>query len=312
MGRGKKANTLLDAFERCLKSGRFSRAGNEYVICCPFCDDTKGHHYVNVQKRVSYCFRNNCKISVSFRHQLTGHSVRNLLETKLVSGSSQITSQDAVDVNCPLFPIMELKGSSKNWALKSSVGHIYDYCISRGMTHKQIVKYRISAKPFENRVYFPYWNKRGDFIFWMGRALGKQEPKTVEKKGAVKPLFGRHANWVSDGPVVLVEGVFDHFATPMSYALMGSSITTSQIKCLIMDKVKKVFVIGDPDADTSAQSICKRLMSSYITAYPVQLVGTSKDPADLGIEKMSRVVGVLTTLPNMARPQQLRVNVAKL
>ncbi len=96
-------------------------------------------------------------------------------------------------------------------------------------------------------------------------------------------MFGRHVNWVSNGPVVLVEGVFDHFATPTrSYALMGSNITPDQIKRLIKDNVEKVFVIGDPDADSAAQGICKKLLDYYVLAFMVQLAGTNKDPADLG------------------------------
>ncbi len=310
MGRKRDAKILLDAFEQALKSGDFTNNGEEYVISCPFCDDHQGNFYLNVSKKIGHCFRARCEVGVSFKSQLVGHSVRGYLQTNLPSISSPKNIQE-VDVNYPLVPIMSAKGEHRIWALKTSIGRVYDYCITRGMTHKQIADYKVSAKPFESRAYFPYWDSQGDIVFWMGRALGNQMPKTTEKRGTSKPLYGRHVKkWGSDESIVLVEGVFDHFATIGSYALMGSSISTEQVRGLLRDDIGRVFVIGDPDADSSVQRICGKLLKSCILAYPVQLAGTDKDPAELGPKIMGKVVSELTALPTMRRSQQLRVDVA--
>ncbi len=308
MGRNRDAKILLDALEQALKSGGFTQSSDEYVFNCPFCDDQSGNFYLNIAKKVGHCFRASCGKGVSFKQQFIGHSVRGYLQAGLTSASSPKNIHE-VDVNYPLIPIMDVKGDDKIWALKSSIGRVYDYCISRGMTHKQIVDYKVSAKPFESRAYFPYWDSQGDVIFWMGRALGSQMPKTTEKRGTSKPLYGRHVKkWGLNESIVLVEGVFDHFATLGSYAIMGSSISTEQVHTLFRDNVGRVFVIGDPDADGAVERICKKLLSSCILAYPVQLAGTDKDPAELGPKVMGKVVSELTALPIMRRSQQLRVD----
>jgi len=312
VGRKKNAKTLLDAFEKALKSGQFSKSGDEYVIHCPFCDDSTGHHYINLYKKMSYCFNSSCHASVIFTTFFAGHNVRNILATEISNRKHRDKGQEAIDLSCPLKPIFGHEASPLvSMPVQATIRKVYNYCLSRGMTHKQIEEYKVSFKPYEGRAYFPYWNGDGQTVFWMGRALGDQLPKTAEKRGSEKPLFGRHVKRIRNGPVVLVEGVFDHFATPNSYALMGSSITASQIAALIEDHIPRVFFIADPDASEAMQSMASALSGSHIEAYPVQLIGTTADPAELGREAMSKVVGELLKM-DLALPQVLRVSVDSL
>ena len=297
-------------FEKALKSGQFSKSGYEYVIRCPFCDDDKGSHYINIYKKVSYCFKMACHASVAFKSIFVGHSVRGLLSESFKLKYHKDNANEAIDLSSPFTPITgeTVDGVRLGVAVNSVMRKAYDYCITRGMTHKQIDEYKVSIKPYEGRAYFPYWNGSGETVFWMGRALGSQIPKTVEKRGSEKPLFGRHVKRIRNGPVVLVEGVFDHFVTPHSYSIMGSSITRLQISALLEDKISKVFCIADPDAGGAMQNIASDLADSHLEAYQVQLIGSSADPAELGRETMSKLVEELLN-KKLDRPQILRIGV---
>ena len=140
-------------------------------------------------------------------------------------------------------------------------------------------------------MYFPYWDEEGTLTFWMGRAMKTViEPKTIEPDNASKPLYGRHVTKLSGIlPPLLVEGVFDHFVTPSSYALMGSGITGSQIATLRLDGVRTVALLQDPDASESMKMNSKKMGKFGIKSHMVMLSG-DKDPAMIGANKMADIV----------------------
>ena len=114
---------------------------------------------------------------------------------------------------------------------------------------------------------------------------------------------------IDDATFILVEGVFDHVQTPNSYALMGIHITRSQIRDLKEDNIKRVFIIGDPDSSRMSLGVSKILLENYIQAFPVQLLNTDKDPADLGLQFMRRLVEELMNRPKVRRSTILRLDV---
>tara|TARA_Y100000310_G_scaffold241651_1_gene245690 strand:+ start:3587 stop:4531 length:945 start_codon:yes stop_codon:yes gene_type:complete len=310
MGRKQRNKLLLDKLKVCLLSGDFSRSDNELIIKCPFCSDEKGHCYVNCQKKVSFCFK--CRTSTQFKTSLQGHTVKSLLYAYGKKQGNKVFAYDN-----PIMPetafvsIMSIVGEEPRASIGSAVRieRAYDYCIKRRLTIRQIQQYRISVKPFDSRVYFPVWNEEEKITFYMGRTTINQIPKTIEMKNSSKPLYGRHIEKVQGDTVILVEGVFDHFATPKSYALMGIHITRSQIKTLRDDDVKRVFVVGDPDSSKLSVGVSRLLLANHIQAFPVQLIGTKLDPADLGRKIMSKLVDKLVSLPETKRSTIIRISI---
>ena len=131
-----------------------------------------------------------------------------------------------------------------------------------------------------------------DVIYWMGRSLIEDDIKTLEPRNTTKPLFGRHVFKLPGPDVFLVEGVFDHFQTPKSYALMGTNLNDLQLDQLKRDGIRRVFLVFDPDANKAMDRTTQKLAKAGITAISCRLPGTL-DPGDLGSGIMSpfRMIG---------------------
>jgi hypothetical protein len=182
----------------------------------------------------------------------------------------------------------------------------YKYALSRGVTPAQVVDYKLSVKPLDGRLWFPVWDTGGTVHFRMGRVIGDDPGiKTIEEGDGSKPLYGSHVRSPS-GFVALVEGVFDHFATPDSYATMGSHVSPSQLETMLgwqtTGQVRSFIGLYDPDAKDKARSQCLYLRKSGLNASVCFLEGTDADPAELGVGVMKQAIRWLRSF----RPEQLQ------
>lgn len=288
----------------CIKSGAADIHQDEAGMPCPNsgCDDEGGHFSINTRKGLFNCYK--CHFSGSILSIIS----RNRSEWLLAVGTPRGTKsppKGRVFPFCgtPLYVLQQgglsedkKKGAApKPFSAKTAAIQAYraeEYCLKRGMTREQIAEYRVSIKSLDPRIYFPYWNEEGELTFWMGRAINDVvEPKTTEPTDSVKPLFGRHVKRL-ERLVVLVEGVFDHFVTPSSYALMGSGITGEQISQLMLDGIKRVFLLQDPDA-AEVMTINSRKLGQFNIKAHICMLGGNRDPAEIGAEIMRKVVSEL-------------------
>jgi len=287
--------TVYDHVIDCLRSGVCDFKKDEISMRCPNCGDEKGHFSLNSRSGLYNCFK--CHVAgtikpilvrnrqewaeITRRHPdiLTG-CPRDAPGICPVAWNPLIGHQDPH----PLSGLSSLEYSQRARAIR--------YCLKRGMTKRQIKRYHVCTKPFDSRVYFPYWNECGEVIFWTGRAVTETvKPKSIEMEGSEKPLFGRHVK-ARRTEVVLVEGVFDHFVTPDSYAIMGSEVTISQMLQLREDGIKRIFLILDPDAGQQSQRIAQKLAKFRFDVFPV-IINDWRDPAKMGRQKMSSIVNTV-------------------
>lgn len=277
-----------------LRAGTANVRGDEIGVVCPnsTCDDEGGHFSVN-RKGMFNCYK--CHLSGTLLPIISRNRSEwlSLLRTPH-DGYCPSTGRGFPVCGTPIAEVDRggVPRHKKGDALVMTALAAKEYCLRRGMTNEQITKYRVSVKAFDPRVYFPYWNESGELTFWMGRATRTVvEPKTIEPSDSQKPLYGRHVRTVS-GLVVLVEGVFDHFVTPDSYALMGSNITGTQIAMLRLDHIKEVVLLQDPDAGAVMRDNARKLGKFGIKAHIAVLHG-DRDPADHGRKVMAGVVSSL-------------------
>lgn len=269
-----------------------SMGGGEILMVCPGCGDEM-HFSVNVRKGVFNCFK--CEIGGNIRYEIQ----RNRQEW--LSLTSRLPSDTPSGYTGKARPICSLGGQAISVVVQdippdktpleyTAAVRAMKYCYKRGMTKEQIEEYKVCIKALDPRVWFPYWNEKGEVIFQMGRTMvDTVEPKTQNHpEGSELPLFGRHVH-VERDEVVLVEGVFDHFVTPSSYALMGSNITGPQIIQLREDDIKRVFLVLDPDASQQAVSAAQKLANFRFDVFPV-VIQNKKDPAELGRKWMDTVI----------------------
>ena len=260
---------------------------------CPDCGKQE-HFYVHPRKRLYHCFV--CGLGGKMPHDSRLKEYVMVLRTMRLwepESRSQTFQPDEAH-GAPLIP--DDAETAVSW-LKHDVRHLgrraaIEYLLGRGLTLDQIRRHKVYTKPLDPRVYFPVWEEDGSILYYCGRATSDDvKPKTLEPAGADKPLFGRHlGRQDDDGEVVLVEGIFDYFVTPHSYALMGSSVSRTQAMQLKSDGVDTVYLILDPDARDKSRREAQKLRKMGLIAHSVILEGTNEDPADLGEEIMRGLV----------------------
>lgn len=295
---------------------RVTANGNLYLPACPACGKPD-HFAVKIQTGAYNCFKCRTKGSLATDESsvVVWRTVRRMLGKSgryapgLAGSASPGGPEPGSDtVSRLLRPVMAgvvaTDAPRASRPLPGQSKRVIDYCLRRGMTPAQIRQYRVSSVDLSQRAYFPVWDESQQTIFWMGRSIDGSDPKTLEP-GWVKPLYGVHATaYPLKGQVVsLVEGVFDHFATPGSLALMGSSINPEQVAQMKLIRPKWVPVLLDPDAISKAFRISNLLWAAGIKSCPLRL-RAEKDPADIGFEKMAEVVARIERLPMPTRPSQ--------
>ncbi|MCK5606671.1 hypothetical protein KAR91_32515 [Candidatus Pacearchaeota archaeon] len=295
-----------------LSTGNFENNGDEFGMTCPGCGD-ESHFSVSTSGFYN-CYK--CSVGGSIAREIS----KNWQTWKRYSSKTQNQptrfgplSSTKLQLSSLTHVLRLVGGVSKNdrsWRSEgSAMTRAKVYCSGRGISFPQMDLYRVFIKPMDPRVYFPIWDENGDFTFTMGRGLFDSiEPKTLEwyRDTDKKPLFGRHVRPVQSD-VFLVEGVFDHLVTPMSYAVLGSSVVESQIRQLVEDGIKRVFIIFDPEAGEATEQARLRLVRRRFDVFPVVL-NTTSDPSKLGVEIMRRVVRTLIA-HSPSRPQTITLDV---
>lgn len=305
----KSSMEILKHILMSMRTGAYRRSDDEVTMQCPNCGDGGQHFSVNIIKRAYNCFK--CHIGGRLEHVIRAegsewNSIFNLTTGSYIGKTNPIVAEQTNISNNSVIKLLQC-GSSSHLCKLAKLA--YEYCLKRGMTEEQIEKYQLFVRPFEPRVFFPYWNQFGNVTFWMGRALNSNiHPKTIELTGTNKPLYGRHVTCVVD-EVVLVEGVFDHFATPNSYAVMGSSLTQAQVQQLVNDGVTRVFILFDVDAGSQMRLAAQKLAKARIDAYPLIIKSQQsvllKDPADIGRCGVTKIVNAAISKSCGLRPQSI-------
>lgn len=257
------------------------------------------HFYVNKDWYGFRCYRTGT--TGSFKDLVLANPVR-----WRALHAAERSQQELATVNydgfIPLDEATPRPGMPASW-----IGVAYEYCMKRGLTPADIVRYRVCLLPWEPYVYFPVWNDDGEVYWWFARLLpgfdeSPQVPKTKEPPSSSKPLFGSHVLKKTPEAVTLVEGVFDHVATPDSFATMGSFLSYTQIDKLrslyLTAQIDRVFLIRDPDAKDKARSEVLHIRRAGIPAVAVFIEDrANRDPNDLGHRVMAKIVQELRAIP---------------
>ena len=269
------------------------------VMRCPGCSK-EDHLYLHKTRLMYFCFK--CGLKGTEIGEVDGRRAEWRLFLSSLGEPREAPKKGQVDLGASMYPVTSgepPKGCPVQRAVR--------YLQSRGLTYAQMNRYMVSVRPLEGRVWFPYWVD-GEMTWAMGRAMGSQEPKTIDTT-TDKPLYGLHVHRPpARSDVFLVEGVFDHFATPGSLAVCGSTVSRAQCFDLYSLEPARVFVLFDPDAEEKALSASEQVRAAGMTCYPVLWRKNEKDPAELGRVLMGSLVeGVRKDAPVRQQALYLRV-----
>lgn len=304
--------TILEYVRRAVELGDYEVSGFRLLMRCPLpeCQEARKqeHFYVNREWYGWKCYRQGVQGSLRdlvLANPLLWAPVRSLDDR----GQARL-SADVHRLPDDLVPLTEV--SDRIFA--SHRRRAYEYALRRGISPAQIHDYKLAVKQADPRLWFPFWTPEGETVFRMGRLIETpgdppvEAIKTWDEGVPDKPLYGSHVRKPT-GFLALVEGVVDHFVTPHSCSLMGSTITTSQADTVEQwcrdGLVDRVFGLFDPDAKDKARREILKLRRRGVNAAACFLERTDSDPGKLGagvMGRVSRALGAVACSTLASRP----------
>ena len=168
-----------------------------------------------------------------------------------------------------------------------AMAYLQDRCVSMDDIIRYSIGYCEEGK-YQKRVLIPSYDKDGNLNFFAARAYVESFykymlppwPKTIIG-------FELFVNW--NEPITIVESPFNAITIRNNaIPLFGKTTPNILLKSIIENKVKRVNVCLDMDAEMDSVILCEKLLGYEIPTYYVEL--TKKDPNEIGFEKMTELI----------------------
>jgi DNA primase len=161
----------------------------------------------------------------------------------------------------------------------------------RKITLSEIVKYNIGyceSGDYAKKIIIPSYDDAGKLNYFVGRAYYEVDFKHKNPDHTKDCVgFELFINWSL--PLVLVEGAFDAIAVRRNaIPLFGKTISEDLRKKIIENKVTKLYICLDKDAQKQALEHAEYFMNNGVQVFFVDLF--EKDPAEIGFEEMSKLI----------------------
>ena len=238
----------------------------DFFRVCGYCggvlrSDTKGHMYVNVEKRVYNCKR--CDASGKLDPDEILKKYKSYKRTKA----------QTKDIDLFNFDIVTREAKS-----------VFAYALTR--LPKSIVrKYCRWSPQLLGRLIFPIYYK--ELLGYSARTILAEgrRPKylTSGPKSKMVYRFDEVEDWA-----VITEGTIDALSTPHGVCAFGKSVSEFQIK-LLSSKYNTLYIALDADAERTAKKLETKLKKMRVKVYRLQLP-EGEDPNSLGYEQMKKLI----------------------
>ncbi len=276
MSEDDKINILKDILGSYYREG-----GSQLLFKCPKCDHHKKKLSINIEKGLFKCW-------------VCDWSGRNLY--RIVRGYGSYHQKQTwrqfdqqTDVNHfaeKLFGVHEPERVQKidlpnnyislaNKVLPSTSQYPLNYLESRGITKKDILKWKIgycSQGEYSSRIVVPSFDLDGDVNYYVGRTYAGKWPKYTNPKISKNIIFN-HLYLDFDEDLVLTEGVFDAIkAGYNSVPLLGSTITEqSSLFREIVKNDTPVYLALDSDAKQKSNKLIRLFLKYGIEIYNIDV-----------------------------------------
>lgn len=258
-------------------------------VPCPFCSG-KGHHLgINTTGYGFFCWQCGEKGFITkFVAQVLGVSTSeawSVMRRFLLDGEVQPNLKTDIPVQTLVLPLRATKWTAP--ALRFIKRRKFK---SKPLEREFQVYPCIEPGNFKNRLIIPiYYNRR--LVTFTGRDFtGKSEAKyyNCPKDKSILPvrstLYG--IDDADKNTAILVEGPTDRWRLgKQSMALMGKTISDSQVHQLFLKNFREVFIVLDANEDESAQKIADRIRAFVKEVHIVSL--EEGDPGDLSNDEAS-------------------------
>ena len=286
-------NKIVNLLNRVLgDSGVKLKKQNEFMYWSPFITHHKRKLQVNIQTQKWHCWVSNTGGRNLFqlfkRVNASREQFNELVELVGEPQYSRVKKQDKKD-------LVRLPDEYKPlWNGGDGIvkRHALTYMYKRGFTDDDILKHNIGycdEGKYSNRIIIPSYDSDGGLNFFVGRDFYKSKLKYLNSFTSKDVIgFDLFINW--DEPIILCEGVFDAMSFKRNaIPLFGKTMSKRLHKKILQQKVKKVFLALDDDAQLDAMKISEKLMSEGIDVRKIDL--KNGDPNDIGFKKLTKMLG---------------------
>lgn len=271
--------------------------GEYYLVCCPYCDDTRHKLWINHRygADVEYGRRTNTHLAVCYKNNCTAHTgKREQLEAYVFGTSKNFRKAPIKTVVSTFTPVkIEPPGKILSLAELPEEHPAIQYVLGRGFVPDMLSAQfgvglcdSVTQQKYDivkNRLYIPILYQ-GDLVGWQARAIHDHAygPKYFNAPGTSKSRILYNYDAVADKPfVVVVEGVPSVWRLgAYGVCIFGKSLSLYQ-QMLIANTwgTKPVFLMLDNDAKAEMQQATAVLKQRSVNVVPVYLPD-SKDPAE--------------------------------
>ena len=286
-------NKIINLLNRVLSdSGVKLKKQNEFMYWSPFITHHKRKLQVNIQTQKWHCWVSNTGGRNLFqlfkRVNASREQFNELVELVGEPKYSRVKKQDKKD-------LVRLPDEYKPlWNGGDGIvkRHALTYMYKRGFTDDDILKHNIGycdEGKYSNRIIIPSYDSDGQLNFFVGRDFYKSKLKYLNSFTSKDVIgFDLFINW--DEPIILCEGVFDAMSFKRNaIPLFGKTMSKRLHKKILEQKVKKVFLALDDDAQLDAMKISEKLMNEGIDVRKIDL--KNGDPNDIGFKKLTKMLG---------------------
>ena len=276
MHKGTKLATLKSIL------GSSYRSNDEYLFSCPKCEHHKKKLSINLEKGYFKCWvcdwsgRNLYKIIKRYGNYQQKQKWRSLTHQVEINNFAEklfgIKLPPEKEQKIDLLPAFI---SLANKKLPSTANRALNYLESRGITKKDILKWKIGYcvdGEYAGRIIVPSFDLDGDINYYIGRTYSDDWPKYTNPK-VLKNIIFNHLYLDFDEDLVIVEGVFDAIkASDNSVPLLGSTLT--ERSKLFMEIVKNdtaVYLALDSDVEKKTNKLIKLFLKYDIEVHKVDI-----------------------------------------
>lgn len=285
-------------------------SGKNLIYHCIFCEekgntpDTSGKLYIHTEKLVYHCFR--CGSKGSVQTAVKGYHLDKVY-----------TNSDIVEA---LEGILKKEDNSSRVDLIYSIPKLkpyanpeaYNYLVNRGITPSMMDRYNIRVgsvvSKYKDRIIIPNIvseDEDGNDVtdMFVARYI-KEVPKDIFTG---RPLFGKYLNPFGENksksvfnlhnidkgkPVIITEGVFSALsAGPSAVATYGKYVSDIQLKRILNNKPREIYVALDSDAYPEAVKLCHRIKRwSPYTIVKLVRMPDGVDPSDTGFVEFMKIL----------------------
>lgn len=292
---------LIDTLESVLGKSKTTNKGN-IAFYCPFCQSSKKK--LEIQTVTSdkgenpwHCWTCNAsgkKLTSLFKALNLGREKLSDLY-KLLNGNIRYSSKknDSIRLNTAVLELPKnYKPLYKNSNSTEYKNALYYLQSKRKLTLSEIVKYNIGyceEGEYAKKIIIPSYDELGKLNYFVGRSYYESETFKHKNPNVSKDIVALELfiNWSL--PVILCEGMFDAIAIRRNaIPLLGKTISEKLKMKIIENKVSKLYICLDQDAQKQALEHAEYFMNNGIEVYFVDL--HEKDPSEIGFDRMCTLI----------------------